>query len=72
MDFSYTPAQADLRRRAAAYAEMLYPHEEAVELSGGQLAEEIQRELEQGARDLGLWAMNMPTELGGAGLTVTF
>jgi alkylation response protein AidB-like acyl-CoA dehydrogenase len=70
MEFAYTPEQADLQRRAAAYAEMLYPHEESVELSGGQLAEDIQRELEQGARDLGLWAMNMPTELGGAGLSV--
>ena len=47
MDFTYTPAQVDLQRRAAAYAELLFPHEEAVELSGGLLADEIQRELEQ-------------------------
>jgi alkylation response protein AidB-like acyl-CoA dehydrogenase len=70
MEFAYTPAQADLRRRAAAYAESLFPYEEQVELSGGQLDEGIQRQLEQGARDAGLWAMNMPRELGGAGLSV--
>jgi alkylation response protein AidB-like acyl-CoA dehydrogenase len=70
MDFAYTPEQVELQRRASAYAETLMVHEEAVELSGGQLSLEIQRELEQGARDAGLWAMNMPREIGGAGLSV--
>ena len=70
MDISYTPAQAELRARAAAYTELLYPYEVEVELSGGVLAEPVQRALEQAARDHGLWAMNMPTEIGGGGLTV--
>ncbi len=69
MEFSYTPEQVELQRRAAVYTETLMVHEEAVELSGGRLSKEIQRELEQGARDAGLWAMNMPVELGGAGLS---
>ena len=65
MDFSYTPAQADLQRARRRTPSCSCPHEEAVELSGGQLAEEIQRELEQRCdATLGLWAMNMPTELG--------
>lgn len=70
MDFEYTPEQVELQRRAAAYVETLMQHEEAVEASGGRLDPAIQRELEQGARDAGLWAMNMPRELGGAGLTM--
>jgi len=70
VELSYTPDQADLRRRAAAYTELLYVHEDGVESSGGQLDENVQRELEQAARDAGLWASNMPTAWGGAGLCV--
>ncbi len=70
MDLSYSPEQADLRRRAAAYAELLYVHEDSVESSGGRLDEAVQRQLEQAARDAGLWASNMPTAWGGAGLSV--
>ena len=70
MDLSYTPEQVDLRRRAAAYAELLYVHEDSVESTGGHLDTSIQRDLEHAARDAGLWASNMPAEWGGAGLSV--
>jgi alkylation response protein AidB-like acyl-CoA dehydrogenase len=69
MDFAYTPEQAELQERARRFTERLMEHEVAVELSGGQLDLAIQRELIDGAIAAGLWAMNMPPELGGAGLS---
>jgi len=69
MDFSYTPAQRELQERAAAFTARLMEHEVAVELSGGQMSLETQRELVRGAIDAGLWAMNMPREWGGAGFS---
>ena len=70
MDFSYSAEQIDLQRRASEYAALLYRYEDQVESSGGRLDEAIQRELEQAARAAGLWAMNMPVEWGGVGLSV--
>ncbi len=70
MDLCYTADQAALQDRAADYARLLFAHEDAVESSGGQLADDVQRTLEQAARDAGLWAVNMPVEWGGTGLSV--
>jgi alkylation response protein AidB-like acyl-CoA dehydrogenase len=69
MEFAYTPEQVELQQRAATFTATLMEHEVDVELSGGQLAPEIQREFVRGAIDAGLWAMNMPREWGGAGLS---
>ncbi len=70
MELAYTAEQTALQERAAAYTRLLFAHEDAVESSGGHLDEAVQRELEQAARDAGLWAINMPVEWGGAGLSV--
>ena len=70
MDFAYTPRQSELKRSAAVYAEQLSAYEVEVERSGGYLAETVIDDLRQAAKDAGLWAINMPTEWGGAGLSV--
>ena len=69
MDFAFTPRQVELQRAAAEYVQLLIKHEVEVERSGGQLAESIIEELRQAAKDPGLWAINMPTQWGGAGLS---
>jgi acyl-CoA dehydrogenase len=69
MEFAYTPEQVELQQRAAAFTAVLMEHEDAVEAAGGAMPVETQRALTQGAVDAGLWAMNMPREWGGAGLT---
>ena len=69
MEFAYTPEQVELQERAAAFTAVLMEHELEVESAGGSMALETQRALTQGAVDAGLWAMNMPREWGGAGLT---
>jgi acyl-CoA dehydrogenase len=70
VDLAYTADQIALQQRAAAYARLLFEHEESVEASGGHLDPVVQQQLGQAARDAGLWAINMPVEWGGGGLSV--
>jgi acyl-CoA dehydrogenase len=49
----------------------LIPHEVEAEMNGGRLPDEVVARQRDRIRDLGLQAMNMPKELGGAGLTMT-
>ncbi|MFD4143202.1 acyl-CoA dehydrogenase family protein [Streptomyces sp. NBC_00390] len=70
MDFRYTPEQADLKRRAAAYSRLLMGYEEQSEEAGGPLPAETVRELTRAAIDAGVYAINMPAEWGGAGLSL--
>src|SRR5262245_45458817 len=67
MDFSYSPAQRELQRRAATLARALMAHEDACETQGG-LRAGVQAELAATARTAGLAAINMPVAWGGAGL----
>src|SRR5262245_62183863 len=67
MDFSYSPAQRELQRRAATLARALMAHEDACEMQGG-LPATVQAELAATARAAGLAAINMPVAWGGAGL----
>ena len=67
MDFSYSPAQRELERRAASLARGLMAHEDACETQGG-LPAAVQAELAAAARSAGLAAINMPEAWGGAGL----
>ena len=43
MDFAYTPAQQELKARAAAYAELLMGYEDEAERAGGPLPKERSR-----------------------------
>jgi acyl-CoA dehydrogenase len=70
VDFSYSPRQLELQGRASAYVDLLIEHELEVERSGGHLDDAVVEQLRQAAMDAGLWAINMPTELGGAGLSI--
>jgi alkylation response protein AidB-like acyl-CoA dehydrogenase len=70
MEFRYTPAQADLKRRAAEYAVLLQRYEDASEQAGGPLPADTVRDLARAAMDAGVYAINMPVEWGGAGLSL--
>jgi acyl-CoA dehydrogenase len=58
-----------LQARARAFADELIPYEEQAELNQGQLPPELTAAHAKRARELGLYATNMPAELGGGGCT---
>ncbi|HEX5087678.1 MAG TPA: acyl-CoA dehydrogenase family protein [Nocardioides sp.] len=72
MDFGLTDEQRSIVEVTRAFVEReLYPHEEEVERTG-MLRPELAADIRKKAIDAGLYAANMPEEVGGAGLdTVT-
>jgi alkylation response protein AidB-like acyl-CoA dehydrogenase len=61
----------EIQARARAFAdEELLPHEVEAELHGGELPDDVVRRHQKLARELGLTAINIPKDLGGAGLTM--
>ena len=70
MDFAYTPAQLELKARAAEYAQLLMKYEDEAESAGGPLPRETVALLTQAAMDAGVYGINMPVAWGGAGLTL--
>lgn len=69
MEFAYTPHMAELKERAAALADKIMIHEDACETDNG-LSPEVHRSIREAVLASGLQAINMPTEWGGAGLSV--
>ncbi len=68
MDFSLSEEQQLIIKTTRDFVEReLYPHEKEVEETG-VLRPELQRELQAKAVAAGLYAANMPTEVGGGGL----
>jgi acyl-CoA dehydrogenase len=68
MEFALTEEQQLIIKSTREFVEQeLYPHELEIEQSG-ELRPELLRELKAKAIDAGLYAANMPTEVGGAGL----
>ncbi len=68
MQFDLSEEQELIVRTARGFAEeVLYPHEEIVEQTD-EIPAEIAAEVKQKSLELGLYAANMPEELGGAGL----
>jgi alkylation response protein AidB-like acyl-CoA dehydrogenase len=68
MDFALTEEQQLIIKTTREFVETeLYPHEQQVETTG-ELDESLRRQLRAKAIDAGLFAANMPTEVGGAGL----
>jgi acyl-CoA dehydrogenase len=68
MDFALTEEQQLIIKSTRDFVEHeLYPHEQEIELSG-ELRPALLRELKAKAIDAGLYAANMPAEVGGAGL----
>src|ERR1022692_5295426 len=73
MDFSLNDEQQLIIKATREFVQNeLYPHEKEVEESG-VLRDDLHRELKAKAIEAGLYAANMPAEVGGAGLdTVTW
>ena len=69
MDFSYSPRLAELKARAHALYLELAPLEDACEAHNGLTAEEHDQVV-AAVLASGLQAVNMPTEWGGAGLSI--
>jgi acyl-CoA dehydrogenase len=68
MDFSLSDEQQLIVDSTREFVQKeLYPHEKEVEETG-VLRDELHRELKAKAIDAGLYAANMPTEVGGGGL----
>jgi acyl-CoA dehydrogenase len=68
MDFSLSDEQLLIVKTTREFVEReLYPHEQEIERTG-VLREELREELKAKAREVGLYAANMPTEVGGGGL----
>jgi alkylation response protein AidB-like acyl-CoA dehydrogenase len=57
----------DLQARARAFADELIPLEAGAEMAGGELPPDVAAGHAKRARELGLYATNMPAELGGGG-----
>jgi alkylation response protein AidB-like acyl-CoA dehydrogenase len=66
---SLSEQDREVQASARALAEELIPHEVEAEMNGGRLPTEVRERQRARARELGLQAINMPRELGGAGLT---
>ncbi len=65
--YGLSAADLDIQARARAFADELIPHEVAAELAGGELPKAVVAGHKARAIELGLFATNMPTELGGQG-----
>ena len=57
----------EIQARARGFADELIPFEEEAERSGGELPADVTAAHAKRARELGLYAANMPRELGGGG-----
>ena len=61
----------EIQERARSFVDAeLIPHEVQAELHGGWLSDDLRERHHRMAIELGLWAMNMPRELGGGGLSM--
>jgi acyl-CoA dehydrogenase len=67
--YGLTPEDLELQARARGFADELIPHEEYAEEHDGELPEGVAHRHEARAAELGLTAINIPTELGGRGMT---
>jgi len=71
MSYPMSLEDREIQERARRFVdEELIPHEVEAEMNGGHIDPEIKAQQQQMARDLGFSAMNMPTELGGSGMTI--
>jgi acyl-CoA dehydrogenase len=70
MSYPLSPEDRSIQSAARAFVdEELIPHEVQVELAGGELPPGFRERQRLRLRELGLAAMNMPRDLGGAGLS---
>jgi alkylation response protein AidB-like acyl-CoA dehydrogenase len=70
MTYPLTDEEREIQERARRFVdEELIPHEVEAEMHGGRLSDELRERHHRLAIELGLYAMNMPRELGGGGMT---
>jgi acyl-CoA dehydrogenase len=69
MALSMSDRDREVQAAARTLADELIPHEVEAEMNGGRLPAGVVDRHRGRVRELGLQAINMPTELGGAGLT---
>ena len=68
--YGLSRADREIRDRARAFVDSLIPHEVEAELAGGALPAELAERHHRQAIDLGLYATNMPPDVGGPGLSM--
>jgi alkylation response protein AidB-like acyl-CoA dehydrogenase len=59
-----------IQDRARGFVDELIPYEVEAEMNAGEIDPEVRRRQHERAIELGLFAMNMPKELGGTGMTM--
>jgi acyl-CoA dehydrogenase len=67
--YSLSEQDLDIQARARTFADELIPLEAEVELANGELAEDAEAAHKKRAIELGLYAANMPKDVGGGGCT---
>src|ERR1700722_4951423 len=67
--YSLSEQDLDIQARARTLAAELIPLELQVELAGGELAEDLQTAHKKRPIELGIYAANLPKEVGGTGAT---
>ena len=67
--YGLSEGDRQIQVRAREFADELIPFEEEAERSGGELPADVTAAHAKRARELGLYATNMPKELGGGGCT---
>jgi acyl-CoA dehydrogenase len=60
----------EIQERARGFVDELIPYEVEAEMNAGEIDPEVRRRQHERAIELGLFAMNMPKELGGTGMTM--
>jgi acyl-CoA dehydrogenase len=68
--YNLTAEDLEIQARARTLADELIPFEEEAELNGGDLPPEVLEKQHHRVHELGLYATNMPAELGGGGCTM--
>lgn len=67
--YGLTAHDTKIRERAKAFVDSLIPYEVEAEMAGGYLPKELADQHHHRAIELGLYATNMPTSVGGPGFT---
>jgi acyl-CoA dehydrogenase len=68
--YGLTADDLDIQARARTFADELIPFEEAAEAAGGEVPPDVAAAHAARARELGLYATNMPAGLGGGGCSL--
>src|SRR5215469_10415364 len=67
--YSLSEQDLDIQARARTFADEMIQHEQAAEFAGGELPADAEAAHKKRAIELGLYAANLPAEVGGGGCT---